>query len=38
MREQLNYIVMNVVQEAGARFALPGRAIQMEEPIPSLSD
>lgn len=38
MREQLNFIVMSVVQEAGAEFALPGRAIQFEQPVSLTQD
>lgn len=30
IREELNYGVMQIVEEAGARFALPGAAIQIE--------
>lgn len=31
MREKLNYIVLDIVKEEGAAFALPGRSIYMED-------
>ena len=32
--EELNYEIMSIVQATGASFALPGRALYMEEQSP----
>ncbi|MGD8358981.1 MAG: hypothetical protein PVG42_13090, partial [Lysobacterales bacterium] len=35
IREELNLRLMELVEEAGARFALPGRALYVEGGAPS---